>query len=342
MRARQYREAGVDIDAGQALIDRIKPHAKSTYRPEVASALGGFAGLSAIPAGYREPMLVSCTDGVGTKLKLAIMLNRHDTVGQDLVAMCVNDLVVCGAEPLFFLDYFATGKLDVEVAEAVVRGIADACRVCNMSLLGGETAEMPGIYGGEDYDLAGFSVGVVEKANIINGQSIKEGDVLIGLSSSGIHSNGFSLVRKIINERNCDLDSDFAGETLGEALLKPTKLYAPIVRKLLEETTINGMAHITGGGLIENIPRMIPEGMCAVIHRDAWPRPALMTWLQQMGDLSDDDMWTTFNCGLGMVLCVPADEVDACLTRCEALGETATIVGEIKPGVNDETRIVIE
>ncbi|CAK0765648.1 phosphoribosylformylglycinamide cyclo-ligase [Gammaproteobacteria bacterium] len=326
-----YRTAGVDIDAGNRLVERIKPHALRTARTEVLGGLGGFGALFELsPGRYREPVLVSTTDGVGTKLRLAIELKRHDTVGIDLVAMCVNDLVVQGAEPLFFLDYYATGRLDVEVASSVIAGIAEGCRQAGAALVGGETAEMPGMYNADDYDLAGFAVGVVEKSRIIDGRQVRPGDVIIGIASSGLHSNGYSLVRHIIATHGVDLTADFHGRPLGEVLLTPTRIYVKSLLALLAAVEIHAMAHITGGGLIENPPRVFPPGTRGIIDTAAWPRPPLFDWLQELGPVAEVEMYRTFNCGIGMVLCLPADQADTALAELARAGESAWVVGRVE------------
>ena len=328
-----YRDAGVDIDAGNALIDRIKPHAARTNRPGVLGGLGGFGALFELPLDrYKNPVLVSGTDGVGTKLKLAIDAGIHDTIGIDLVAMCVNDIVVAGAEPLFFLDYYATGALDIDVASDVVKGIADGCLQAGAALAGGETAEMPGMYGEGDYDLAGFCVGAVEKSEIIDGSAVKAGDALIGLASSGPHSNGYSLVRKIIEVSGADLAADFHGKSLGETLLAPTRIYVKSLLALHEEVELHSLAHITGGGLPENLPRVLPEGCRAVIDAGAWKRPPVFDWLQEKGNVATDEMYRTFNCGVGMVLCVPADQAEKAVAFLNERGEEASIIGSIIEG----------
>jgi len=324
-----YKDAGVDIDAGDALVERIKSVAKRTRRPEVMAGLGGFAALCEIPQGYRQPVLVSGTDGVGTKLRLAMNLQKHDTIGIDLVAMCVNDLVVTGAEPLFFLDYYATGKLNVDVAAAVVAGIGDGCEQSGCSLVGGETAEMPGMYEGEDYDLAGFCVGVVEKAEIIDGSKVGEGDALLAIPSSGPHSNGYSLIRKIIEVSKVDLQQDCGGRPLADALMEPTRIYVKTVLKLIKESQVNALAHITGGGLTENIPRVIPENCKAVIDTQSWELPPVFKWLQQAGNVQMREMYRTFNCGVGMVIAVPQRAKDQALQLLQALGEQAFVIGHI-------------
>ena len=329
-----YRDAGVDIDAGNRLVDRIKPHARRTQRPGVLGGLGGFGALFELPLDrYRQPILVSGTDGVGTKLKLALELNRHDTIGIDLVAMCVNDVLVVGAEPLFFLDYYATGKLDVDVAADVIKGIADGCEQAGAALVGGETAEMPGMYQDGDYDLAGFCVGVVEKAKIIDGRRIQPSDALLALASSGPHSNGYSLIRKILAVSGAKLDQSLtAGLTLGEALLAPTQIYVKPVLKLLELLEVKAIAHITGGGLTENLPRVLPMEVKAVIDTQSWRRPAIFQWLQQQGGVSEAEMWRTFNCGVGMIVCVAAEQADSALQLLQAAGETVWRVGTIAAG----------
>ena len=305
-----YKDAGVDIDAGNALVERIKGVSKRTRRPEVLGGLGGFGALCQIPAGYKEPVLVSGTDGVGTKLRLAIDLKKHDTVGIDLVAMCVNDLIVQGAEPLFFLDYYATGKLDVDTAAAVVTGIGAGCEQSGCALVGGETAEMPGMYEGEDYDIAGFCVGVVEKSEIIDGSKVGEGDALIALAASGPHSNGFSLVRKILEVSKADVQQPLGDTTLANALLEPTRIYVKPVLKLIKECEIHALSHITGGGFWENIPRVLPANTQAVIDEQSWQWPAVFSWLQQAGNVTRHEMYRTFNCGVGMIIALPADQLE--------------------------------
>ena len=324
-----YRDAGVDIDAGNALVDRIRPLAARTRRPELLAGIGGFGALLELPKRYREPVLVAGTDGVGTKLRLAIDLGIHDTVGIDLVAMCANDVLVQGAEPLFFLDYFATGKLDVEVAAAVVGGIARGCELAGAVLAGGETAEMPGMYPPGDYDLAGFCVGVVEKARVLDGRAIRAGDAIIGLASSGLHSNGYSLARKVIEHAGADLHTPFGAGTLGATLLTPTRIYVKPVLELLAALPVVGIAHITGGGLPENLPRILPDGLAARLQPSAWQRPAIFDWLQQHGGIAEAEMWRTFNCGLGLVVVLPATRADEALTLLRDAGETACQVGEV-------------
>jgi len=335
--ALNYRDAGVDIDAGNRLVDRIKPHARRTLRPGVLSGLGGFGALFELPLDrYQQPVLVSGADGVGTKLKLALELNRHDTIGVDLVAMCVNDVLVVGAEPLFFLDYYATGRLDVDVAADVVKGIADGCEQAGAALVGGETAEMPGMYSEGDYDLAGFCVGVVEKARIIDRNRVKPGDILLGLASSGPHSNGYSLIRKILEVSGAKLDQPFAqGHTLGEALLAPTRIYVKPVLRLLEALEVNAIAHITGGGLTENLPRVLSPGVKALIDTQSWTHPALFQWLRQQGGVVEAEMWRTFNCGVGMVVCIAPQNADPALTLLREAGETVWRIGEIVAGTDE-------
>ncbi|WP_062266660.1 phosphoribosylformylglycinamidine cyclo-ligase [Endozoicomonas arenosclerae] len=331
-----YKDAGVDIQAGNALVDRIKHVAKATSRPEVMGGLGGFGALCQIPSGYKEPVLVSGTDGVGTKLKLAMDLGKHDTIGIDLVAMCVNDLLVCGAEPLFFLDYYATGKLNVDVAEQVVTGIGAGCEQAGCALIGGETAEMPGMYQGEDYDLAGFCTGVVEKSDIIDGTKVAAGNVLIGLKSSGPHSNGYSLIRKVLEVSQADLNSEVDGKPLAEALMAPTRIYVKSLLQLQKEMPIHAMAHITGGGLTENLPRVIPEDCVAVINTESWNIPEVFRFLQEGGNIAQSEMYLTFNCGVGMVICVPEDQADQAVTRLNELGEEAFVIGHMESGSGDK------
>jgi phosphoribosylformylglycinamidine cyclo-ligase len=329
-----YRDAGVDIDAGDALVEAIKPFAKRTMRAEVLAGLGGFGALCAIPAKYKEPILVSGTDGVGTKLKLAFMLGRHGTVGIDLVAMSVNDILVQGAEPLFFLDYFACGKLDKAVATNVIRGIAKGCEEAGCALIGGETAEMPGMYPEGEYDLAGFCVGVVEKEKIINGSTIVPGDVLLGLASSGAHSNGYSLIRRILGDSKPN--SDFA-----DALMEPTRIYVKPVLKLLAAVKVKGLAHITGGGLVGNVPRMLPEGMRAVLRKKMWPRPELFNLLQKDGNVAEDEMHRVFNCGIGMVIAVAREQVAAATMLLKREGELAYEIGFVEAGNPGEPEAVV-
>ncbi len=324
-----YADAGVDIAAGDALVERIKPFAKRTLRPEVLAGIGGFGALVEIGQRYRHPVLVAGTDGVGTKLKLAFALDRHDTVGIDLVAMSVNDILVQGAEPLFFLDYFATGRLDVDTAEAVIKGIAAGCEQANCALIGGETAEMPGMYAAGEYDLAGFAVGVVEKDAIIDGRSIAAGDAVIGIASSGPHSNGFSLIRKIVEATHVHFEMPFEGRTLGDVLLEPTRIYVRALLRLMREVRVKGIAHITGGGLLENIPRILPSKLQARLERKRWTRPAIFDWLQREGKVGDAEMHRVFNCGIGMVVVVAAADVKRALAVLRDAGERAERVGEI-------------
>jgi phosphoribosylformylglycinamidine cyclo-ligase len=329
-----YAAAGVSIDAGDALVERIKPLARRTMIPGVLAGIGGFGALFEMPKGLHEPVLVSGTDGVGTKLKLAFSLDGHDTVGQDLVAMSVNDILVQGARPLFFLDYFACGRLDVSVAERVVGGIARGCELAGCALIGGETAEMPGMYPEGEYDLAGFAVGVVEKAAIIDGRSIAAGDAVLGLASSGPHSNGYSLIRRIVQAAGADYRAPFAGDpqgrSLAQTLLSPTRIYCKPVLAVMEQVRLKGLAHITGGGLLENVPRVLPEGVAAVIGRNAWQRPAIFDWLQRMGRVAEDEMHRVFNCGIGMVLVVAAEDAQRTVAAFAAQGEACAIIGRIE------------
>ena len=325
-----YKDAGVDIDAGDALVERIKPYAKKTMREGVLNGLGGFGALFEISKKYQNPVLVSGTDGVGTKLKLAFEWGFHDTVGIDLVAMSVNDILVQGAEPLFFLDYFACGKLDIDTAANVIKGIAQGCEQSNCALIGGETAEMPTMYPDGEYDLAGFAVGAVEKDKIINGSTISAGDVIFGLASNGVHSNGFSLVRKVLEVSKADLNMDMGGVTLQQAISAPTRIYVKPILATLEQINIKGMAHITGGGLTENVPRVLPDGLQAVIHANSWTRSPLFQWLQQAGNISDDEMHRVFNCGIGMVVIVSANDADKAREILSAQGETVFTLGEIR------------
>lgn len=335
-----YRDAGVDIDAGDALVDRIKPLAKKTLRDGVLGGIGGFGALFEVPKRYKEPVLVSGTDGVGTKLKLAFDLNRHDTVGQDLVAMSVNDILVLGAESLFFLDYFACGKLDVDTAAAVVGGIAKGCELAGCALIGGETAEMPGMYPPGEYDLAGFAVGVVEKSQALDGKkNIAPGDVVLGLASSGAHSNGYSLVRKIIERAQPDMNAPFDGDkTLADVVMAPTRIYVKPVLATLAKVAIKGMAHITGGGLLENIPRVLPENTVADIDGKSWPRPKLFQWLQAEGNVDEKEMHRTFNCGIGLVLVVAAADAERAMAELQAQGETVYRLGQIRARQGDEAQ----
>jgi phosphoribosylformylglycinamidine cyclo-ligase len=336
-----YRDAGVDIDAGDALVDAIKPFAKRTMREGVLGGIGGFGALFEVSKKYKEPVLVSGTDGVGTKLKLAFHLNKHDTVGIDLVAMSVNDILVQGAEPLFFLDYFACGKLDVAAATDVIKGIAQGCEQAGCALIGGETAEMPSMYPDGEYDLAGFAVGAVEKSKIIDGSKIIPGDVVLGLASSGAHSNGYSLVRKIISVAQPDLNADFHGRPLAEVLLAPTRIYVKPLLALMESMEVKGMAHITGGGLVENVPRVLRDTLTAVLHRDAWAMPPLFTWLQQHGNVADAEMHRVFNCGIGMVVIVAKENADAAIAQLQAAGETVSRIGEIRERQANEAQTIV-
>ena len=332
-----YRDAGVDIDAGDQLVENIKPFAKRTMRPEVLGDLGGFGALVEIGKKYQNPVLVSGTDGVGTKLKLAFEWDIHHTVGIDLVAMSVNDILVQGAEPLFFLDYFACGKLDVARATDVIKGIAEGCEQSGCALIGGETAEMPGMYPEGEYDLAGFAVGVVEKSKVINGRSIRLGDVVLGLASNGAHSNGYSLIRKIIERSNPDLDAEFdGGKTLRQAIIAPTRLYVKPILAALKKFEIKGMAHITGGGLTENIPRVLPENCVAQIDAQSWPLPKLFQWLQQAGNVEQQEMYRTFNCGIGMAVIVPAEQAEAAQAFLTGQGETVYRLGTIRERAGSE------
>jgi phosphoribosylformylglycinamidine cyclo-ligase len=328
-----YRDAGVDIDAGDELVERIKPRVKRSMRPEVLGGIGGFGALVEVPLDrYRKPVLVSGTDGVGTKLRLAIDTQRHDGVGIDLVAMCVNDVIVQGAEPLFFLDYYASGKLDVGVGERVIAGIVEGCVQAGCALVGGETAEMPGMYHGADYDLAGFCVGVVEKDAIIDGSKTRAGDVVLGLPSSGPHSNGFSLIRKILQVTNADLEADLQGVSLIERLMAPTRIYVKPLLKLMREVSLHGLSHITGGGLVDNIPRVLPEGLEVVLERKAWPREAIFEWLQHQGKVADAEMYRVFNCGIGMTVQVSAGDAQRAIGILRAAGQEALVIGEVRSG----------
>jgi phosphoribosylformylglycinamidine cyclo-ligase len=328
-----YREAGVDIDAGEELVERIKPHVRRSMRREVLGGIGGFGALVEVPLDrYRKPVLVSGTDGVGTKLRLAIDTRRHDTVGIDLVAMCVNDVVVQGAEPLFFLDYFATGKLDVGVGERLIAGIVDGCVQAGCALVGGETAEMPGMYHGEDYDLAGFCVGVVEKDAIIDGSATRAGDVVLGLPSSGPHSNGFSLIRKILQVSGADLDAPLDGTSLVDRLMAPTRIYVKPLLRLLAELPVNGLSHITGGGLVENIPRVLPDGLEVVLQRKSWRREAVFEWLQREGQVADAEMYRVFNCGIGMTVHLRPSHADRAIEILRDMGQEALVIGEVRAG----------
>ena len=336
-----YRDAGVDIDAGDALVEAIKPYAKRTLRPEVLAGIGGFGALVEISKKYREPVLVAGTDGVGTKLKLAFHLKRHDTVGIDLVAMSVNDVLVQGAEPLFFLDYFACGKLELASATDVIKGIARGCELAGCALIGGETAEMPGMYPAGEYDLAGFAVGVVEKSAIIDGSDIVAGDAVLGLASSGAHSNGYSLIRAIIERANPDLQADFHGRPLADVLLEPTRIYVKPLLELMRQIKVKGLAHITGGGLVENIPRALPEGVTAVLQKSAWPMPPLFAWLQQHGGVAEAEMHRVFNCGIGMTLIVAEKDAATALRMLAAAGESVYRIGRIETRAPGQARTVV-
>ncbi len=325
-----YKDAGVDIDAGEALVEKIKSVTRKTRRAEVLTDLGGFGALFALPKGLKEPVLVAATDGVGTKLRLAIDLKKHDTVGIDLVAMCVNDLIVQGAEPLFFLDYYATGKLDIEVAAKVVSGIGEGCLQSGCSLIGGETAEMPGMYEGADFDLAGFCVGIVDRENIIDGSKVNKDDVLIGLASSGPHSNGYSLIRKVLEVSETKPTATLKGKLIGEHLLEPTRIYVKQLLALIRGVSVHAMAHITGGGLLENIPRVLPKNTRAIIDTDSWQWPDIFKWLQKKGNIDTREMYRTFNCGVGMVVVVPRKNADDAISILKATGEQAWIIGNIE------------
>ena len=336
-----YRDAGVDIDAGDALVESIKPYAKRTMRPEVLAGIGGFGSLFEMPKKFKNPVLVSGTDGVGTKLKLAFQLNKHDTVGIDLVAMSVNDILVQGAEPLFFLDYFACGKLEVGTAAQVIKGIAEGCEQAGCALVGGETAEMPGMYPAGEYDLAGFAVGCVDKEAIINGTTIDSGDVVLGLASSGAHSNGYSLVRKLIELSGIAMDSDFHGKPFRDVVMAPTRIYVKPLLKLLAALPVKGMAHITGGGLTGNIPRVLPENLSAEIDAKSWTMPPLFQWLQAQGNVTDDEMHRTFNCGIGMVVIVSAADADRAQSLLAAEGEQVWRIGSIRKRAQDEAQTIV-
>lgn len=336
-----YKDAGVDIDAGNALVEKIKTAVKRTTRPEVMGGLGGFGAVCQIPTGYKEPVLISGTDGVGTKLRLAIDLKKHDTVGIDLVAMCVNDLLVLGAEPLYFLDYYATAKLDVQVAADVVAGIAEGCVQSGCALVGGETAEMPGMYHEGDYDIAGFCTGVAEKAELITGDNVAAGDQLIALASSGPHSNGFSLIRKVLEVNNTDTSEMLGERSIADHLLEPTKIYVKSTLAMLKEVKANALSHITGGGFWENIPRVLPANTKAVVNGSSWQWPEIFNWLQEKGNITTHEMYRTFNCGVGMMIVVPADKVEQSLEILKAHGENAWHLGEIQTASDDEEQVVI-
>ncbi|WP_417347758.1 phosphoribosylformylglycinamidine cyclo-ligase [Ferrimonas sp.] len=336
-----YKDAGVDIDAGNALVDNIKSAVKRTHRPEVRGGLGGFGALCALPEKYKKPLLVSGTDGVGTKLRLAMDFNGHGTVGVDLVAMCVNDLIVQGAEPLFFLDYYATGKLSVDTATQVVSGIADGCEQAGCALIGGETAEMPGMYEGEDYDLAGFCVGVVEESDVIDGTQVAPGDALIALGSSGPHSNGYSLIRKVLERVDNPQEQTIDGQPLIQTLLAPTRIYVKPVLKLLEQHKVHAISHITGGGFWENIPRVLPDDAQAVIDGNSWQWPEVFNWLQQVGNIDQHEMYRTFNCGVGLVIALPQSEAEAAVALLKSEGENAWLLGNIDARADDQPQVVI-
>jgi phosphoribosylformylglycinamidine cyclo-ligase len=328
-----YRDAGVDMDAGEELVERIKPGVRRSMRREVLGGIGGFGALVEVPLDrYRKPVLVSGTDGVGTKLRLAIDTGRHDTVGIDLVAMCVNDVVVQGAEPLFFLDYFATGKLVVDIGARVIAGIVDGCVQAGCALVGGETAEMPGMYHGDDYDLAGFCVGIVEKDAIIDGSRTAAGDIVLGLPSSGPHSNGFSMIRKILQVSGADLETDLDGLALGERLMAPTRIYVKALLKLVGALPVHGLSHITGGGLVDNIPRVIPDGLEVILERRTWRREPVFEWLQDAGRVADQEMYRVFNCGIGMTIQVAAKDADRAVSILREAGQEALVIGEVKSG----------
>lgn len=337
-----YKDAGVDIDAGNALVDAIKPIAKATTRPEVPASLGGFGALFELDMSkYKNPLLVSGTDGVGTKLRLAIDSGKHDQVGIDLVAMCVNDLIVQGAEPLFFLDYYATGKLELEVAVDVVKGIGEGCQQAGCALIGGETAEMPGMYPQGDYDLAGFCVGIVEKSDLIDGSKVKAGDVMIGLASSGPHSNGYSLIRKIIDVKNADLNMDIDGQPLIDALMAPTKIYVKPLLELMKKVDIHALSHITGGGLLENLPRVMPANTSAKIDTNSWDRPAVFDWIQEAGNVEYEEIHRTLNCGIGMVIVVDEADKETALQDLAAAGEKAYVIGQIESSDQEEPSVTL-
>lgn len=336
-----YRDAGVDIEAGDALVEQIKPFAKRTMRPEVLGGIGGFGSLFAMPKKFKEPILVSGTDGVGTKLKLAFELNKHDTVGIDLVAMSVNDILVQGAEPLFFLDYFACGKLEVGVAAQVIKGIAEGCEQSGCALVGGETAEMPGMYQAGEYDLAGFAVGCVDKANIIDGTTIAAGDVVLGLASSGAHSNGYSLIRKLIDKSGVDFESDFHGRKFKDVVMAPTRIYVKSILKLIDALPVKGMAHITGGGITENIPRVLPTGLTAEISALSWQLPPLFQWLQAQGNIVPSELYKTFNCGIGMAIVLDKGHVAQAKALLETAGETVFEIGTIRAQAKGEAPTVV-
>jgi phosphoribosylformylglycinamidine cyclo-ligase len=335
-----YKDAGVDIEQGNELVQRLKKSVGNTNRAGVMGGLGGFGALFDLGSlNYKHPVLVSGTDGVGTKIKLAIDHNMHDSIGIDLVGMCVNDLIVQGADPLFFLDYFACSRLDVDVAETVIKGIAEGCSLAGCSLIGGETAEMPGMYQAGEYDLAGFCVGVVEKDNLITGETVSEGDALIAIASSGCHSNGYSLVRKIIDDTNQDVSEKIDGKTLLELLIEPTRIYVKQILSLIEKVPVKAIAHITGGGLTENIPRVIPDGLSVSIDTKSWELPPVFKWLKDKGNIEAQEMYKTFNCGVGMVVCVPQEEKDNAINLLKELGETVWVIGKVIPNDDSENRV---
>ena len=336
-----YRDAGVDIEAGDALVEQIKPFAKRTMRPEVLGGIGGFGSLFEMPKKFKNPVLVSGTDGVGTKLKLAFELNKHDTVGIDLVAMSVNDILVQGAEPLFFLDYFACGKLEVGTAAQVIKGIAQGCERSGCALVGGETAEMPGMYPAGEYDLAGFAVGCVDKESIITGKTIAEGDVVLGLASSGAHSNGYSLIRKLIAKSGIDFNADFHGKPFKDVVMAPTRIYVKPLLKLISSMTVKGMAHITGGGITENVPRVLPEGLTAEIKKGSWDMPPLFTWLQAQGNVAESEMHKTFNCGIGMVVIIAPAQAETAINSLSVQGLKAWTVGEVVERPKDAPQTIV-
>lgn len=337
-----YKDSGVDIDAGNALVSKIKGVVKRTHRPEVMGGIGGFGALCELPTKYKQPVLVSGTDGVGTKLRLAIDLNQHGSIGIDLVAMCVNDLIVQGAEPLFFHDYYATGKLNVDVAAEVITGIAEGCQLAGCALIGGETAEMPGMYHNEDYDLAGFCVGVVEKERIIDGSKVAPNDTIIALASSGPHSNGYSLIRKILDVAKADLNAELEGKTLAELLIEPTRIYVKSVLEMLEHCDVHAISHITGGGFWENIPRVLPTGAKAIIDGSSWQWPPIFKWLQQNGNVTEHEMYRTFNCGVGLIIVLPENQAEQALDILNKLGENAWRLGRIETALDDEAQVEIK
>ena len=333
-----YRDAGVNIDNGNRLVEQVKSIAARTHRPEVLGSIGGFGALFAIPLErYQQPILVSSTDGVGTKVKLAQAHAKYDTIGIDLVAMCVNDIITLGAEPLFFLDYYATGSLDLDVAVPVIEGISKGCELAGAALIGGETAEMPGMYNNQDYDLAGFCVGIVEKSAIIDGSAVGAGDALIGIASSGPHSNGYSLIRKILSQLE---ENNFTGNDLTATLLEPTRIYVKPLLQLMQRIPVHALAHITGGGLLENVPRMLPEGLCAKIKLNSWSHPQIFTWLQKQGNITDMEMYRTFNCGVGMVVCVAAKNLGNALAYLTEMGETAWQIGEVEAHPSEKINLL--